>query len=267
MRVTHLALENYRNYANVDVSLPGGVIALVGDNGQGKTNLIEAVEFLSASSSHRTSDLSQLVRRGFTQGVVRAQLAAGARELVLAIEINNHSPNRAQVNGKVARFRDVAKFLNAVLFSPQDVNLIHGDPENRRRFIDAVVKDIVPSSIKTFADYERTIKHRNALLKSGRANPKVLASLDVWDEKYIQLATTIFEVRVAVLDMIRPLFHRFYESISHTKDPVLIDLDVNRAALSRVTQKPAGPITPDNYAEYVRCYLAECSALERERAH
>ena len=145
MHVTHLSLADFRSYPRVEVPLDPGVTAFVGPNGQGKTNLVEAVGYLATMSSHRVSSDAPMVRHGDTQAVVRAALRRGDRELLVEIEINPGRSNRARVNrGQLPRARDLLGLVRTVVFAPDDLALVKGDPTERRRFADdLLVRDLV----------------------------------------------------------------------------------------------------------------------------
>src|SRR5918997_2456569 len=188
--VRHLQLVEFRSWAKVDLALRPGPTVFVGRNGEGKTNLVEAVGYLATMGSHRVSGDAPLVRQGASQAVVRAALRREDRELLVEIEINPGRANRVRVNrAPLPRPRELLGLVKSVLFAPEDLVLVRGDPAERRRFLDDLLVSRTPRLAGVRSDYDRVLKQRNALLKSGRALLKTarmargdaLATLDVWD--------------------------------------------------------------------------------------
>ena len=168
MHVTVLSVTDFRSYRTAEIGLGAGVTAFVGRNGQGKTNLVEALLYLSTLSSHRVATDAPLVRAGAERAVVRAEVARGERRLLLEIEINPGRANRARINrSPVPRPRELLGGLRTVLFAPEDLALVKGDPSERRRFLDDLLVARAPRFAGVRADYERVVKQRNALLKSA----------------------------------------------------------------------------------------------------
>ncbi len=167
MRVTHLSLRDFRSYTEVELPLDAGVTALIGPNGQGKTNLVEAVGYLSTLGSHRVAQDAPLVRLGAERAVVRGQVVRDDRSLLLEVEITPGKANRARVNrSPVPRAREMLGILRSVLFAPEDLALVKGDPAERRRFLDDLLVLRTPRYAGVRADYDRVLKQRNALLRS-----------------------------------------------------------------------------------------------------
>ena len=170
MFVDHLQLTDFRSYESVDLALESGVTTFVGANGQGKTNLVEAIEYLSTMSSHRVASEVPLVRSGAERAVVRARVQAGLddpRQLQLELEINPGKANRARLNRSPLRqAREIIGVLRTVVFSPEDIAIVKGDPSERRRFIDDLIVARWPRMAGVRADYERVLRQRNTLLKS-----------------------------------------------------------------------------------------------------
>src|SRR4029079_19806241 len=168
--------------------LERGVTAFLGPNGQGKTNIVEAVDYLARLSSHRVASDAPLVAQGCEQALVRASVVKDGRTAVLEVEINPGRANRARVNrSPLPRSRDVVGLLRTVLFSPEDLALVKGDPGERRRFLDDLLVLRAPRLAGVRADYDRVLKQRNSLLKTagiarGSARDGALATLSVWDD-------------------------------------------------------------------------------------
>ena len=189
MYVAHLSLHNFRSYATAEVALEPGVTSFIGRNGQGKTNLVEAIDYLSRLTSHRVATDAPLVRHGSEQAVVRAAVVKEGRTAVLEVELNPGRANRARVNkSTLPRTRDLVGLIRTVIFSPEDLTLVKGDPSDRRRFLDDLVVLRTPRLAGTRADYDRVLKQRNSLLKTaglarGSARDAALGTLAVWDEQ------------------------------------------------------------------------------------
>ena len=172
MHLTRLALTDFRSYAGVELSLEPGVSTFVGPNGQGKTNLVEAAAYVSTLGSHRVATDAPLVRAGAERAILRAAVTSSGRDSLVEIEINPGRANRARLNrAPVSRPRHVLGVLSTVLFAPEDLALVKGDPEQRRRFLDDLLVASAPRYAGVRADYERVLRQRTALLKSLRARP------------------------------------------------------------------------------------------------
>ena len=170
MYLEQLSLTDFRSYAQVDLSLEPGVTVLVGSNGIGKTNLMEAIGYLATLSSHRVSSDAPLLRFGTERAMIRAKLVRGEQSTVLELEINARAANRARINrSNPVRARDILGICQTVLFAPEDLALVKGDPSSRRRFLDELLVSLMPRHAATRSDYDRVLKQRNALLKSARA--------------------------------------------------------------------------------------------------
>ena len=218
MRLAHLSLRDFRSYAEVELPLDAGVTALVGPNGQGKTNLVEAVGYLATLGSHRVATDAPLVRLGAERAVVRGQVVRDDRQLLVEIEITPGRANRARVNrGPVPRPRDVLGILRSVLFAPEDLALVKGDPAERRRFLDDLLVSRAPRYAGVRADYDRVLKQRNALLRSGagrRVEQVDLRTLEVWDSHLAAAGGELLAGRIDLVDALRPLVDKAYQSVS-----------------------------------------------------
>ena len=188
MIVTHLSLTDFRNYRTAEVALVAGSNLFVGSNGQGKTNLVESLAYLSTLGSHRVSVDHAMIRQGTDSAVIRARLEHGARQILVEVQLNRSSLNRAQVNRSVIKTRELPRYFSSVLFAPEDLALIRGDPAGRRRFLDELLVLRSPRIAAVISDYERVVRQRNTLLKSARASgmrDDSLSTLDIWDERLI----------------------------------------------------------------------------------
>lgn len=217
MHVAHLALHDFRSYPAVELELAPGATAFVGANGQGKTNLVEAIDYVAGLESHRISSDAPLVRHGADQSVVRVDVRRDDRTARLEVEINPGRANRARVNGAVLpRTRDVIGILRSVMFSPEDLALVKGDPSDRRRFLDTLLTLRVPRMAGVRADYERALKQRNTLLKSarGRGGQVDLSTLDIWDDKLASLGGELVAQRLATLSHLQPHLAQTYGEVA-----------------------------------------------------
>jgi DNA replication and repair protein RecF len=220
VRVAHLSLRDFRSYAEVELPLDAGVTALIGPNGQGKTNLVEAVGYLSTLGSHRVAQDAPLVRLGAERAVVRGQVVRDDRSLLLEVEITPGKANRARVNrSPVPRAREMLGILRSVLFAPEDLALVKGDPAERRRFLDDLLVLRTPRYAGVRADYDRVLKQRNALLRSGagrRAESVDLRTLEVWDSHLSTAGAELLAGRIDLVEGLRPLVDKAYQAVAES---------------------------------------------------
>jgi len=220
VHVSHLTLHDFRSYADVDVSLDAGVTSFVGRNGQGKTNLVEAIDYLSRLSSHRVATDAPLIRAGADQALVRAAVERDGRTAVLEVEINPGRANRARINkSPLPRARDLVGVLRTVVFSPEDLALVKGDPSERRRFLDDLLVLRTPRLTGVRADYDRVLKQRNSLLKTiyaarGSSRDAALATLAVWDDHLVATGTELLESRMTLVADLAPYLGKAYEAVA-----------------------------------------------------
>ncbi|GAB2481018.1 DNA replication/repair protein RecF [Jatrophihabitans fulvus] len=219
MHVRHLAVADYRSWVSADLELPAGPVVLVGANGQGKTNLVEALGYLATLGSHRVSSDAPLVRAGQERALVRAAVVADDRELRVEVEINAARANRARLNGSpVTRTRDILGVLRTVVFAPEDLAIVRGDPGERRRFLDELATARSPRLAAVRADYERTLKQRAALLKSAggrsRGATRDLPTLDVWDGHLAEHGAELLRARLSTLAALRPHAAAAYAAVA-----------------------------------------------------
>jgi DNA replication and repair protein RecF len=228
MYVTHLSLADFRSYRSVELTLSTGVTVFTGANGQGKTNLVEAVEYLATLGSHRVASEAPLIRAGAQRSVVRARVAAGReddRSLLLEVELISGKANKASLNrAPLRRSRDLLGALRVVLFSPEDLDFVKGEPSDRRRFIDELTVARWPRLAGVRADYDRVLRQRSTLLKSlsGRGSRAVTAdasaTLDVWDSQLASFGAEIVAARLATLADLGPLLAEAYADIAPTNN-------------------------------------------------
>ncbi|HZG06604.1 MAG TPA: DNA replication/repair protein RecF [Streptomyces sp.] len=233
MHVTHLSLADFRSYARVEVPLDPGVTTFVGPNGQGKTNLVEAVGYLATLGSHRVSSDAPLVRAGADRAVIRAAVRQGDRQQLVELELNPGRANRARINrSSQVRPRDVLGIVRTVLFAPEDLALVKGDPGERRRFLDELVTARSPRMAGVRADYERVLKQRNTLLKtaamarrhgSAPGGGGALSTLDVWDQHLARAGAELLAQRMALVAALGPLTDKAYERLAPGGGPVALE--------------------------------------------
>jgi DNA replication and repair protein RecF len=236
VHVNLLSLTDFRSYEQVELTLEPGVTALVGPNGQGKTNLVEAIGYAATLGSHRVATDAALVRAGAPRAVIRVRAERGERQSLVELEINPGRANRAQINrSPVRRARDVLGIVRTVLFAPEDLALVKGDPDGRRRFMDELAVQVQPRMAGVLSDYERVLRQRSALLKTagaarrgyrGRRPPEPpggepasddggdLRTLDVWDSKLAEVGAAVLAGRVALIDQLRPHVAAAYAQVS-----------------------------------------------------
>jgi DNA replication and repair protein RecF len=231
--VAHLSLHDFRSYATAEVELEPGVTAFIGRNGQGKTNLVEAIDYLSRLASHRVASDAPLVRAGAEQAVVRAAVVREGRTAVLEIELNPGRSNRARVNrSPLPRARDLVGLVRTVVFSPEDLTLVKGDPSDRRRFLDDLLVLRAPRLAGVRADYDRVLRQRNSLLKTAGAARRgsssqdtALSTLGVWDAHLARTGAELLAERIALVEALRPYVGKAYETVARgaTRDDAEID--------------------------------------------
>lgn len=217
MIVERLSLTDFRNYDRADLTLPAGPTVFVGSNGQGKTNLAEAIAYLASAGSHRVSTDAPLVKDGADAAIVRAVLAHGERRVTMEIQINRQGSNKARVNGAPVRSSEMTRFAQVVLFAPEDLQIVRSDPSARRRFADQLLVQRSPRLSASLADYDRILKQRGALLKSARArglHGSALSTLDVWDDKLVTVGSEIMRAREALVRDIRVPLQDAYAAIA-----------------------------------------------------
>ncbi len=222
MYVKKVQLTDFRNYQTATVELAQGVNLLYGPNGQGKTNLVEAINFFGSLSSHRVAGHAPLIRQGAASAIISVELAHQDRELLLEFEINNNSPNRARLNkSPTAKPKDILGYLNSVIFAPEDLDVIKKDPSNRRAFIDQLIVQFAPRMIGVYSDYERVLKQRNTLLKTARTTGtrgQALSTLSAWDESLVNLGSEIIAARVMISNKLRPSLALNYRDIAKSNN-------------------------------------------------
>ncbi|MFJ6670487.1 DNA replication/repair protein RecF [Actinosynnema sp. NPDC091369] len=224
MYVRHLQVTDFRSWEHADLAFEPGVSVLVGRNGQGKTNLVEALGYVATLGSHRVATDAPLIRHGAPRAVVRAAVVNEGRELLVELEITAGKANRARINrGPVPRPRDVLGILRTVLFAPEDLALVRGDPGERRRFLDELLTTRAPRYAGVRSDYERVLKQRGALLKSVRAARNAdISTLDVWDGHLARHGAELLAARLDLVADIAPHVAAAYAEVAPESRPARI---------------------------------------------
>lgn len=222
MYTKKVRLTNFRNYQALEIELAPGVNLIYGQNGQGKTNLIEAINFFASLSSHRVAGYGPLIKQGSDSAILSVELAYQQRNLLLEFELNTNSQNRARLNrSAVTKPKDILGYLNAVLFAPEDLDIVKRDPSARRNFLDQLITQLNPRMLQVYSDYERVLKQRNTLLKSARATGTrgdALSTLSAWDESLIELGSEIIAARVRLSQQLSPGVISNYQKIAKSNN-------------------------------------------------
>jgi DNA replication and repair protein RecF len=285
--ISHVSLTDFRSYAQADVELGPGTNVLVGSNGVGKTNIIEAIGYLATLSSHRVTNDGPLLRFNTERALVRARVHRAKQVTTLEVEITAGKANRARINrANPVRARDILGIVRTVLFAPEDLALIKGDPSNRRRFLDELLVTLRPGQAATRGDYERVLKQRNALLKSARTGGKLStaheSTLDVWDTHLARAGARVVRGRLDVLKMLSPYMAGAYASLAdankvaraHYQSTIVADFDEDdTAADPPLTDGESAPVAPavlldaslEELEEMFLAALLEKRAKELER--
>lgn len=217
MRVSHLSLSDFRNYGSAELDLVGGPNLLVGRNGQGKTNLVEAIAYFASGRSHRVSSQTPLIRAGADSTVMRMVVEAGQREVALELQLNREGATRAQVNRNQVRPREVMRWFDAVLFAPEDLTIVRGEPSVRRRFLDEALIARFPVIAGAVHDYERVVRQRTSLLKSARMSRNLQAienTLGIWDDQLVEYGAQIMLARRQLASDLGEPLRRSYEILA-----------------------------------------------------
>jgi len=217
--ITNLNLVNYRSYTTLDLQLEGGVSIFVGKNGEGKTNIAESILYLTFLNSHRASGNTPLIKLGNQSAYIRAKVKYPEREILVELEINGEKANRAKVNQNPVRSqKEIFGIVQTIYFSPEDLDIVRGDPSERRRFIDQLLTLRSPRIAGVITDYERAVKQRNSLLKTRASND----ALAPWDKQVADFGGQLIALRMAALVELKPLFNQIYKEISDTKPAEII---------------------------------------------
>ena len=238
MFISHLSLQDFRSYKNLELPLTTGTHIFIGENGEGKTNIVEAVMYLALLSSHRISSDAPLIKLGAERGYIRAKVSDSDRDTLIELEINNGKANRAKVNQNPVRSqRAISGLVKAICFSPEDLDLVRGDPSERRTFLDHLLIQRNPRLGGVISDYEKALKQRNTLLKARAPE----STLHPWNEHLANFGGEVIAARLKLIKDLTPHLMNSYENISVKKKPSLEyksnlenlseDKDANKAEL------------------------------------
>jgi DNA replication and repair protein RecF len=229
VRINKLTLTNFRSYNSLELELDSGVITFIGDNGSGKTNIAESLIYLAFLSSHRVSNNVPLIALGNQQAIIRAEVQREDRTLQIDLEINASKANRARINGNPARSqREILGAIQIVYFSPEDLDLVRGEPGTRRDFLDRLLITRTPRLAGVITDYERVVKQRNTLLKTRTS----AAALAPWNEQLIKLGAELTAERIALIDALNPFVTQNYANLNEVK-PASISYKCSTEGVSR----------------------------------
>ncbi|REJ06180.1 DNA replication/repair protein RecF [Microbacterium bovistercoris] len=269
MIVEHLNLVDFRNYATADLTLHSGPNVLVGRNGQGKTNLAEAIVFLATLGSHRVSSDAPMVRDGQEFAIIRASLGHAQRKVLVEVQLNRQGSNKARINGSPSKTNELPRYAHVVLFAPEDLQIVRGDPSSRRRFADQLLIQRTPRMAGVLGDYDRVLRQRTALLKSARARGvrgEGLSTLEVWDDKLIALGSEIIDARIRLAaDLQHPLAEAYATIAGADHRP---ELDWALSVRGGDPEEGQGPSSGSGTEADQRGEIAELfrSALQAKRA-
>ncbi|MGW5573637.1 DNA replication/repair protein RecF [Nocardia thailandica] len=262
MYIRTLSVRDFRSWEQADLELSPGRTVLVGSNGNGKTNLVEAVGYLSTLGSHRVAADAPLIRTGASRARIGATVVNAGRELRIDVEINAGSANRAQINrSPVRRPREILGILHTVLFAPEDLSLVRGDPGERRRFLDELCTARLPRLAAVRADYDRVLRQRSALLKTAGRQARSradLSTLDVWDGHLAEHAAVLLAQRLRLVHDLHPHLAEAYSSIAPESRPAAIAY--RSAALPPELTDPARPPEDGDEAALREILLRELAA-------
>jgi DNA replication and repair protein RecF len=247
VHLTRLALTDFRSYVSADLTLEAGVTTLIGPNGEGKTNLAEAIGYVATLGSHRVATDAPLVRQGADRAIVRAAIVSGRGSALIEIEVNPGRANRVRLNrAPLPRAREILGVLRTVLFAPEDLALVKGDPGERRRFLDDLLVASAPRYAAVRSDYERIVRQRTALLKSAGARASrggrvtasskaggasaggpgsgpvpsaMAATLDAWDDQLARVGAELLAARLSLVRGLRPHVEAAYAAVSGDRGP------------------------------------------------
>ncbi|MGP9617745.1 DNA replication/repair protein RecF [Arthrobacter sp. AOP36-A1-22] len=227
MYVSHVSLTDFRSYRQIDLELAPGTTVFAGPNGVGKTNIAEALGYLASLSSHRVSNDAPLIHFDADQALVRARIHRGEQAVGLELEITAGKTNRARINrANPVRAREILGIVRTVLFAPEDLALVKGDPSERRRYLDDVLVALQPHQAATRSDYERVLKQRNALLKSARSSGRLStsheATLAVWDQHLASAGAKLLRGRLDVVATIEGHISDAYAGLTDGSKPATV---------------------------------------------
>jgi DNA replication and repair protein RecF len=236
MKVTAIELTSWRNYEAQHVVMNSSPSVFVGENGQGKTNLVEAIVYAALGRSHRTHRDATLVAAGQPQAFVRMRVANNERKIDIDLAVTASGANTLRINGNPAKKGEVARMFPLVIFAPEDLDLVRGEPDRRRQYLDDIVHEISREGTNDLAEFDRILRQRNSLLKSLRTTPNSaeLTTLDTWTDALVDSGARVMVMRRGVVDQLLPAVTRHYSAIAGNSDSAVIHLE-----------ESIPPLTPD----------------------
>ena len=261
MYVSGLSLLRFRSYDYVNIKLVPGINVFIGTNGQGKTNLIEALNYCASFSSHRVASDQPLVKQGESSAAVQVVVEQDSRTISLDVEITPGKANKAKQNGSpLTKARELLGILLTVTFAPEDLMLVKGDPSERRKFMDDSITQLIPSYAGVRADFEKSLRQRNSLLKSayGKRTEEVLHTLDVWDVQLAKTGAAVMYHRLKLIENMQELVSDAYTKVSDNRGPLAISYVSN-------LEVPAGELTIASIESAMLAALAEKRNSELDR--
>ena len=267
MYVRHLGLTDYRSWAHVELELEPGRTVFVGSNGFGKTNLVEALWYCATLGSHRVASDAPMIRAGAPRAIVSSIVVNEGRELAVDLEITSGRANKARLNRSPVRSpREILGVLRAVLFSPEDLALVRGDPGERRRYLDELATTRRPTIAGIRADYDKVVRQRTALLKTAagaryRGDRSVLDTLDVWDGHLATHGAALIAARIALVEQLHPEVQKAYQLLAPSSRPATIKY---RSSVEAIENAP-GPESVEFYEAALLDGLARRRDAELDR--
>lgn len=223
MYIRSLHLGDFRSWRQLDLDLEPGITVFIGPNGNGKTNIVEALGYLAHLGSHRVNTDSALVRQGQDAARISATAVNHGRELTAHLVVNASGTNQAAVNRTpVKNQRGIAGIVRTTLFAPEDLALVRGEPEQRRAFLDQTMIARYPRLAGVRSDYDKALRQRNALLRSGDSDESALVTLDVWDARLAHLGGQIMSARVQLVHDLSPHVRETYARLAPGSRPALV---------------------------------------------
>jgi DNA replication and repair protein RecF len=274
VHLTRLALTDFRSYAAADVTLEPGVTTFTGPNGQGKTNLVEAANYVATFASHRVATDAPLIRQGAERAILRAGIRSAGRDSLVEIEINAGRANRVRLNRAPApRPREVIGTLRCVLFAPEDLAIVKGDPDQRRRYLDDLLVASRPRFAGVRSDYDRVLRQRNALLKSAKARGSVPPSaMEVWDDHLVAVGAELTAARLRLVTELQPLVAQCYSAVSGTQRDTSVQYRISASRQAGAEDEGPGDLDEPSadtdaatLAKLLRAALAARRRAELER--
>lgn len=267
MFVSAVSLENFRNYNQLHLNLTEGFTLFYGENGEGKTNLVESIGFLATLESHRVSGYQALINANAETARISVVANSNSRKITPAVELNRSQPNRYFLNGtQQKRAQEIIGAVSATVFAPEDLDLVRRDPSDRRAFLDALAIQLRPRLSGVKADYDRVLKQRNALLKTARqTSAKDLTTLDIWDDQLVGFGTELIIARLELIANLEPLLSDFYKNLSGKQETISLELRSSIFGSESEEEYEAIAGDPEEIAREFSSTLSEIRAKEIER--